>query len=254
MNTTKNNTSLESDVIIDNVDPEITEKVIRIDRVNKVVTGGKRLSFRAFVITGDGNGNVGFALGKSKEVPTAIRKAVDRANKHQYKVQMIEGSVPHQVVGNFGASRVLIKPAKPGTGVIAGGPVRILLESAGYTDVVAKTLGARNSVNVTYATLNALMQLKNQQEEEKRRGKVLPIFYHKVDESMKGHLKRLEQEKEKKKLKNAADALKSRDKKAGNKRGPQRSSHKAGAESDKVNNQPDVKSDASSETVTSENN
>lgn len=161
---------------------QMVEKVIRIDRVNKVVKGGKRLAFRAFVITGDQNGNVSFGLGKSKEVPVAIKKSIDRANKSLTNVKVVEGTVPHEVIGEYGSSRVIIKPAKPGTGVIAGGAVKILLEAAGYKNVVSKVLGSRNVINATKAALQGLQSLKVLEEEQKVRGKKLPVFIHKLEE------------------------------------------------------------------------
>lgn len=151
------------------------EKVIKIDRINKVVKGGKRLAFRAFVISGDAGGMVGFSLGKSKEVPSAIRKAVEKAKKAQTRVEIIEGTLPHEVEGRFGAARVILKPARPGTGVIAGGAVRILLEAAGYHNVVAKALGSRNPINMTKAAMNALLKCRIKAVEEKRRGRTLSI-------------------------------------------------------------------------------
>lgn len=161
---------------------QMVEKVIRIDRVNKVVKGGKRLAFRAFVITGDQNGNVSFGLGKSKEVPVAIKKSIDRANKSLTSVQVVEGTVPHAVIGEYGSSKVIIKPAKPGTGVIAGGAVRILLEAAGYKNVVSKVLGSRNAINATKAALQGLQSLKVLEDEQKIRGKKLPVFIQKLEE------------------------------------------------------------------------
>lgn len=161
---------------------QMIEKVIRIDRVNKVVKGGKRLAFRAFVITGDQKGNVSFGLGKSKEVPVAIKKSIDRANKSLQNVQVVEGTVPHEVIGEYGSSRVIIKPAKPGTGVIAGGAVRILLEAAGYKNVVSKVLGSRNAINATKAALQGLLSLKVLEDEQKIRGKKLPVFIQKLEE------------------------------------------------------------------------
>ncbi|MGE4169299.1 MAG: 30S ribosomal protein S5 [Candidatus Margulisiibacteriota bacterium] len=155
------------------------EKVIQIDRVNKVVKGGKRLAFRAFVIAGDTQGKVGLGLGKSKEVPSAIKKGIDRAKKKYATIQVINGTIPHEVHGAFSASRVILKPAKPGTGVIAGGAVRILLEAAGIKDIVAKSLGSTNAINAAKAALNGLMKLKNLEEETKLRGKQLPVFVEK---------------------------------------------------------------------------
>jgi len=152
------------------------EKVIQIDRVNKVVSGGKRMAFRAVVISGDQNGSVGIGLGKSKEVPVAIRKAVERAKKVKRSFNVVNGTLPHVVVGKFGASRVIIKPARPGTGVIAGGSVRIVLEALGLKNVVAKVLGSSNSINCARAALNALGLSKNLEEEVRLRGKQLPVF------------------------------------------------------------------------------
>jgi len=177
MENTRNKKSMH--IEDDNTD---IEKVIRIDRVNKVVKGGKRLAFRAIVVTGDQNGSVGFGLGKSKEVPTAIRKAIERSKKNRKKVNIVEGTIPHPVVGKFGSSSVVLRPAKPGTGVIAGGPVRILLEALGIRNVVAKTNGSGNAINTLHATLNGLLLCKDLKEAEKIRGKKLPVFFVK-DES-----------------------------------------------------------------------
>jgi small subunit ribosomal protein S5 len=160
-------------------DPEVqalTEKVIQIDRVTKVVSGGKRMAFRAFVISGDEHGRVGYGLGKSKEVPNAIRKAVEKAKKSLLVVNLNGGTLPHIVEGKFGASRVILKPARPGTGVIAGGSARIILESVGLKDVVAKALGSNNSVNCAKATMIALSKCKNLDEETKLRGKTLSVY------------------------------------------------------------------------------
>ena len=161
---------------------EFIEKVIKINRVNKVVKGGKRLAFRAFCIIGDLNGSVAYGLGKSKEVPVAIKKGMDRAKKRLVKLNIIEGTLPHKVIGQFGASRVIILPAKPGTGVIAGGAVRVILEAAGLKNVVAKSLGSRNVINVARATLNGLLMCRNQSEAEETRGKKLSIFINKLEE------------------------------------------------------------------------
>jgi small subunit ribosomal protein S5 len=155
------------------------EKVIRIDRVNKVAKGGKRLAFRAVVVTGDQNGSVGFGLGKSKEVPIAIKKAIERANKSRFKINIIGGTIPHPVIGRFGSSIIVLRPSKPGTGVIAGGPVRILLEALGIRNIVAKSIGSGNAVNALQATLNGLLFCKNLEEAEAERGKKLPVFFHK---------------------------------------------------------------------------
>lgn len=154
----------------------VVEKVIKIDRITKVVKGGKRLAFRAFVISGDQNGCVGYGLGKSKEVPVSIRKAIEKAKKNQKSVCMVSGSIPHEVVGEFGSARVLIKPAPPGTGVIAGGAVRILLEAAGFTDVVAKSLGSRNAINMAKAAMDGLLRCRDLKLEERRRSIKLPVY------------------------------------------------------------------------------
>lgn len=163
---------------------DFVEKVIKIDRVTKVVKGGKRLAFRAFVIFGDLNGNVGFGLGKSKEVPVAIRKAVDRAKKSCQKVNLVKGTIAHSIIGEYGSSKVIIKPARPGTGVIAGGAVRILLESVGIKNVVAKSLGARNPINAVKAAMNGLLACKDLKEEELIRGKKLPVYVYDNAESV----------------------------------------------------------------------
>lgn len=152
------------------------EKVIRIDRITKVVKGGKRMAFRAFVISGDGQGSVGIGLGKSKEVPSAIKKAIDKARKSSFRVNVVKGTLPHVVEGRYGASRVMMKPAKPGTGVIAGGSVRILLEALGIKDVVAKSLGSRSPINAAKAALVCLAACKNLSEEAAIRGKALPVY------------------------------------------------------------------------------
>ena len=157
------------------VEKEYIEKILKISRVNKVVKGGKRMSFRAFVIVGDGKGQVGIGLGKSKEVPVAIKKGIDLAKKSFCKINTVGCTVPHDVIGKFGASRVLIKPAKHGTGVIAGGAVRVILEALGLEDVVAKSLGSGNAINNARATLNGLNQMILLENEIKRRGKSLSV-------------------------------------------------------------------------------
>lgn len=173
------------------------EKVIQIDRINKVVKGGKRLQFRAFTIVGDLDGNVGYALGKSKEVPAAIKKGIDRARKYMVPITLTGGTVPHEVIGTYGSARVLIKPAKPGTGVIAGGAVRILLEACGMRDVVAKILGKGSPINNVKAAMDGLLQLKDLKEEEAIRGKSLPVFVREADKEMEEALK---QEEERRRL------------------------------------------------------
>lgn len=146
---------------VDSSDLELTEKLISLARVVKVVKGGKNLHFRALVVVGDGNGHVGIGLGKSKEVPEAIRKAGAVARKNMIEVTMRDSTIPHDVFAKFGAAKVLLRPALPGTGVIAGGGVRAVIEAVGIQDVLTKSLGSANSVNVVKATMLALECLRN---------------------------------------------------------------------------------------------
>lgn len=164
---------MSQEIIKEVEQPEFEERVVTINRVTKVVKGGRRFRFAALVVIGDKKGNVGFGTGKANEVPDAIQKAIEAAKKNIIKVAVVNSTIPHEVTGVYGAGRVVLRPASAGTGVVAGGPVRAVVELAGITDILSKSLGSATPINVIRATIEGLKSLETVEQVAARRGKTV---------------------------------------------------------------------------------
>lgn len=166
--------------MVDRINPtelDLKEKVVHINRVAKVVKGGRRFSFNAIIVVGDGNGHVGIGLGKAREVTGAIAKGTEKAKRNVFRVPLVKGTIPHAIISKYGAGKVLLKPASEGTGVIAGGPVRAICESVGIQDILTKSLGSSNPHNVIKATVRALASLMDVDSQAKKRGLSVAKIY-----------------------------------------------------------------------------
>lgn len=158
-------------------DNEYIEKLIKLNRVAKVVKGGRRFSFSALVVVGDGKGNVGYGFGKANDVSEAIRKSIEKGKKRMVKIPVKKNTIPHQIIGKFKSAEVLLKPAAPGTGIIAGGPVRAVMEAGGINDILSKSLGSKNTMNILKAVFNGFDNLMDARTVAKERGKSMAEFW-----------------------------------------------------------------------------
>jgi len=163
--------------MVEEKEEELSEKLVKLNRVAKVVKGGRRFSFSALMVVGDKNGQVGIGFGKANEVSESIRKGVENAKKNIVPIQMKGNTIPHEVLGEFKGAKVIMKPASPGTGIIAGGPVRAVVEQAGIKDILTKSLGSNNAINVVKATMNGLKSIMNMQEIMENRGKTFKELF-----------------------------------------------------------------------------